>query len=147
MYVDSFPRAHVTLRMIVVDNPRDPPLSRTLLSCCPCDHSCVPGLTRETFLGYWHGHAFIFVVSLAPSDHGRIHVAREELHRVVRERGVSHLPLLIFASKSDLNTAQAINETETQGLSEVPPWTKEELWEALAVDRLGQKVKTIIVRR
>lgn len=59
---------------------------------------------------------------------------------------MSHLPLLVFASKSDLNIAQATTETDAQGLSEVPPWTKEELWEALEIDRVMNKVKTIIVR-
>lgn len=102
-----------------------------------------------TYKGYsldlWHGHAFIFVVSLARSDRGSISVAREELHRLAQEREISHLPLLVFASKSDLNTAQTTIEKETQGLSEVPPWTKEGLWEALEMHRVLNKVKTIIV--
>jgi len=96
---------------------------------------------------YWNGHAFIFVVSLAPSDRGRINVVREQLHTTAREldRGsLVNCPLLVLANKSDLNTAQATAESGTQGQVEVPPWTKEGLWEALEMDRMEHKTKTII---
>jgi len=108
------------------------------------DHNCFSGLTSGAYLVYWNGHALIFVVSLAPSDRGRIDVARQELHRMTRERGASHCPLLVFANKSDLNTAQAIAE---QNPSKVQPWTKEELWEALEMDKVKERAKTIIVCR
>jgi hypothetical protein len=55
-------------------------------------------------------------------------------------------PLLVLANKSDLNTAQATADSGTQGQVEVPPWTKEGLWEALEMDRMEHKIKTIIVR-
>jgi len=96
---------------------------------------------------YWNGHAFIFVVSLAPSDRGRINVAREELHTMVQELDRASLvnpPLLVLANKSDLNTAQVTAESGIQGQVEVPPWTKEGLWEALEMDRMEHKIKTII---
>jgi hypothetical protein len=55
-------------------------------------------------------------------------------------------PLLVLANKSDLNTAQVTAESGIQGQVEVPPWTKEGLWEALEMDRMEHKIKTIIVR-
>ena len=64
---------------------------------------------------------------------------------MAREREISHLPLLVFASKSDLNAAKATAGLDAQVPSGVPPWTKEELWEALDMDRVEHKVKTIIV--
>jgi len=108
-------------------------------------HNCFSGLTNGAYLVYWNGHALIFVVSLAPSDRGRIDVARQELRRMMRESGASHLPLLVFANKSDLNTAQAIAELDAQSPSKVQPWTKEELWEALEIDKVKERAKTIIV--
>ena len=74
-------------------------------------------------------------------------MARQELHRMTRERSTSHLPLLVFASKSDLNTAQAIAELDAQSPSKVQPWTKEELWEALEMNKVKGRAKTIIVCR
>ena len=72
-------------------------------------------------------------------------MARQELHRMTRERSTSHLPLLVFASKSDLNTTQTRAELDAQSLSKVQPWTKEELWEALEIDKVKKRAKTIIV--
>jgi hypothetical protein len=74
-------------------------------------------------------------------------MAREEIHRMAQERDISHLPLLVFASKSDLNTAQATVEPGATEPSGVSPWTKEELWEALEMDKVEHKAKEIIVRR
>jgi len=150
MYVGSFLCVRVTRRMLLEEASQGASISAIIANppfLLSFDHNCYSGLTSGAYLVYWNGRALIFVVSLAPSDRGRIDVARQELHWMTRERGASHSPLLVFANKSDLNTAQAIAELDAQSPSKVQPWTKEELWEALEMDKVKERAKTIIVCR